>query len=105
MKNYKEWLEYGVDYCELKEEEFVKTFSETFDLNIDKIPDCKYFKLCFIAEGKIPGMACFNTLDDYRKGILHYLIEWYRKKLDEDYDWYDPDWAEDVKTEIKEVFC
>ena len=35
MKNYNEWLVHGVDYCELKEEEFVKAFSETFDLNID----------------------------------------------------------------------
>ena len=104
MNNYIKWTIHGVDYCELNEEEFVKAFCKTFDLNIDKITDEQYFRLSFIAKDKIPEMACFNTLDDYRKGILHYLIEWYHKKLDEDYNWYDPDWAEDTKLAIREIF-
>lgn len=83
---------------------YIKEFANTFELDIDKITDEQYFKLCFIAEDKRCGMNIYNDLDDYRKYTLMDLVSWYNDHTNEDYDYYDTDWAEDIKMAIQEVF-
>lgn len=83
---------------------YIKEFANTFELNIDKITDEQYFKLCFIAEDKRSGMHVVIDLDDYRQYTLMDLISWYNDHINEDYAFYDPDWAEELKMTIKEVF-
>lgn len=84
---------------------YIEEFNKTFELNVKEITDEQYFLLSYIAVQKLHPMNCYNDLDDYKKAILMDLASWYERHIDEDYNFYDPDWAEDVKTEIKEVFC
>lgn len=83
---------------------YIKEFNKTFDLDIKEITDEQYFRLSYIAVHMLHPMNCYNDLDDYKRAILYDLMSWYDRHMDDDYNFNDPDWAEDVKMAIREIF-
>lgn len=84
-------------------QDVVKNFEKIFEVSLDGITGEQWFKLSFIARGKMRDMYVCNNLKEYKYGILDELVRWYKEMTCSDNVFADADWAEEVKEEIQEV--
>lgn len=93
-------------WCNTDIDGLIRDFSKTYDLNIKSISDAQYFKLAFIVTNLLTDnnhLQC-ETIEDYKKSILHFLQTGYVDYNNENELFYNPDLAEDLYLSVREVF-
>lgn len=92
-------------WCNTDIDGLTRDFSKTYDLNIESISDAQYFHLAYIVSTIMDNNYLKSeTIEDYKKSILHFLQTGYVDYNNENELFYNPDLAEDLYLSVREVF-